>query len=204
MKVIVACEFSGIVRDAFISAGHDAVSCDMLPSESPGPHLQQDIRTVDLSGFDLMIAHPDCTFLCVSGARWFYDPVHGPERKKRREEAVEFVKWLWNSPVPRVAIENPIGSLPRLWRKWDQIVQPFWFGDDLQKSTCLWLKNLPILRRTARKRSGRQACWLEGPSEDRWKNRSRTPKGFAKAMAKQWGGGEPPSRNNGSSGSSGS
>lgn len=183
MKVLVACEFSGIVRDAFIAKGHDAISCDFLPSERPGPHIQGDVLLdVDLSSFDLMIAHPPCTYLAVSGARWFKD------RLPEQEFALFFVEELMNVPIPRVAIENPVSVISTKIRKPDQIVQPWWFGHGETKATCLWLKNLPLLKPTniVEGRAGR--VWYESPNPERWKNRSRTLQGFADAMADQWGG----------------
>lgn len=179
-RAIVACEFSGIVRDALLDAGLWAVSCDLLPSERPGPHMQCDIRSVDLSEFDLMIAHPPCTHLAVSGARWF------AEKRQEQAEALEFVRWLLEAPVPRIALENPVSIISSQIRKPDQIVQPWMFGHGETKTTCLWLKNLPALVPTevVEGRAGR--IWREPPSPDRWKNRSRTYPGFAQAMAQQW------------------
>jgi hypothetical protein len=185
MRVLVACEFSGTVRDAFAARGHDAWSCDLLPSESKGNHIQGSVLDVSVvkRGWDLMIAHPDCTFLTVSGARWM--------REEYREEAqlmaLHFVKSLWKFPIERIAIENPIGKLSSLWRGPDQIIEPFHFGDPFKKATCLWLKNLPPLEKTNDLGSGEQACWKEPPSPDRWKNRARTYQGIANAMADQWG-----------------
>lgn len=182
MRVLIACEFSGIVRDAFIARGHDAVSCDLLPSERPGPHIQGDVLNAIRDEWDLMIAHPPCTYLAVSGARWFKD------RFREQEAAVQFVRDLftWRT-IPRIAIENPIGVLSRHIRKPDQIIQPWQFGHGETKATCLWLKNLPKLTPTnvVDGRLGRVHC--EPPSPDRWKNRSRTYQGIADAMAEQWG-----------------
>jgi hypothetical protein len=182
MKVIVACEFSGRVRDAFIAEGHAAVSCDLLPSERSGPHYQGDIRNMDLSEYELMIAHPPCTHLAVSGARWFKD------KQKEQDEALEFVAWLLNAPVPRIALENPISVISSRIRRPNQIVQPWMFGHGETKATCFWLKNLPELKPTniVSGREGR--VWREAPSPWRWKKRSRTLMGIAQAMATQWGG----------------
>lgn len=190
MRVLVACEFSGIVRNAFVRAGHDAMSCDLLPCETERPdgwdgHYQGDVREI-LSDptyqFDLMIAHPPCTHLAVSGARWFKD------KKTEQEEAIAFVLQLANANIPRIAIENPIGVLSTRWRRPDQIIQPWQFGHGETKATCLWLKNLPKLLPTDIV-SGREArIHKMPPSPDRGKNRSRTYQGIAEAMAAQWGG----------------
>jgi len=181
MKVLIGCEFSGIVRDAFIARGHDAWSCDLLPSETGGNHIQGDIRRVDMAGFDLMIAFPPCTHLAVSGARWF--------KLKRAEqaEALDFIRWLMSAPIPRIAIENPIGIISTKIRKPDQIIQPWQFGHPETKATCLWLKNLPLLQSTDIVEGRYPRVHREPPSPDRWKNRSRTYRGIAEAMAEQWG-----------------
>lgn len=180
MKVLVACEFSGIVRDAFDARGHDAWSCDLLPSERPGNHVQGDVRFLLDAGFDLMIAHPPCTHLAVSGARWFKD------RRADQFRAIRFVMDLLEAPIPRIALENPIGILSTHIRKPDQIIQPWQFGHGETKATCLWLKNLPPLFPT-RIVDGRMArVHREPPSPDRWKRRSRTYEGIAAAMAGQW------------------
>lgn len=181
MKVLVACEFSGIVRDAFIGRGHDAVSCDLLPSERPGPHILADVRCLDLSRYDLMVAHPPCTHLAVSGARWF----KGKEREQAA--ALEFVRWLLSAPVPRIALENPISVISSRIRKPDQIVQPWMFGHGETKATCLWLKNLPALEPTDVVEGRAARVHHESPGPERWKNRSRTYPGLAQAMAAQWG-----------------
>jgi hypothetical protein len=177
----VICEFSGVVRDAFIARGHDAVSVDVIQSDAVGPHILSDARLVDYSGFDLAICHPPCTFLAVSGARWFKD------RQKEQEEALDFVRFLMNIPVSKIALENPISVISTKIRKPDQIVQPWMFGHGETKSTCLWLKNLPLLKPTniVKGREGR--VWKESPSPDRWKKRSITYQGIADAMAEQWG-----------------
>jgi site-specific DNA-cytosine methylase len=181
VKVLVACEYSGTVRDAFIARGHDAISCDLLPTDVPGPHIKGDIRDVDLSEFDLMVAHPPCTHLAVSGARWFKDKVN------EQAEALQFVRWLLAVPIGRVAIENPVSVISSRIRKPDQIIQPWQFGHEEQKTTCLWLKNLPPLRYTKVMSVREQRVWKLPPSADRWKLRSKTYVGIAAAMAEQWG-----------------
>lgn len=181
MKVIVACEFSGVVRDAFIAAGHTAISCDLLPTERPGPHLQCEYRTVDLAGYDLMIAHPPCTHLTSSGARWW------PAKRDEQKEALAFVAWLMCAPVSRIAIENPVGLIGSAFRQPDQIIQPWMFGEGEVKTTCLWLKNLPLLRPTCIVPGRVQRLWRLSPSDDRTQERSRTYAGISRAMAAQWG-----------------
>lgn len=181
MRVLVACEFSGIVRDAFARRGHDAWSCDLLPSETPGNHIQGDVRRQLLGAWDLMIAHPSCTYLAVSGARWW------ATRYKEQEDAVDFACRLLHAPIHRIALENPIGYLSTAIGKPNQIVQPWQFGHGEVKATCFWLKNLPNLQPT-NVVEGRQArVHREPPGPDRWKNRSRTLTGIADAMASQWG-----------------
>ena len=190
MKVLVACEYSGVVRDAFIDRGHDAVSCDLLPTDVPGPHYQGDVRDYLHLGWDLMIAHPPCTHLAVSGARWFKD------KQQEQAEALDFVYLLANTQIPRIAIENPVSIISSRWRKPDQIIQPWWFGHDASKKTCLWLNNLPLLQPTrvlpgdAKTRRANQTPSGQNklaPSKDRWKLRSATYQGIADAMAQQWG-----------------
>lgn len=181
--VIVACEFSGIVRDAFIACGIPAVSCDLLPSERSGPHIQADVRTIDLSQFRLMIAHPPCTYLTNSGARW------NVFRRKQQQDAVDFVLWLMNAPVPRIALENPIGILSSAYREPDQIIQPWQFGHGETKATCFWLKNLLALNSTGIVEGREHRVHRMAPGVDRWKERSRTLEGIAAAMAEQWGAG---------------
>lgn len=183
MRVLVACEFSGIVRDAFIAAGHDAVSCDLLPSERPGPHEQQDaIQAAARERWDLMIAHPPCTYLAVSGARWFKD------RPQEQADALEFVRRLLTMPnIPRIAIENPVSVISSRIRKPDQIIQPWMFGHGETKATCLWLKNLPPLVPTNIVDGRQPRVHHASPGPDRWKERSRTLPGIAAAMAAQWG-----------------
>lgn len=185
MKVLVACEFSGVVRDAFAAHGHEAWSCDYRPTERPGKHYQGSVFDLFIvkQKWDLMIAHPDCTFLTVSGARWM--------RIEWREEAqlmaLHFVKALWKFPVERLAIENPIGKLSSLWHGPDQTVQPWQFGHGETKATCLWLKNLPPLRPTQIVEGRKPRVHHESPGKERTKNRSRTYEGIASAMAEQWG-----------------
>lgn len=194
MNVLVACEMSGRVRDAFIARGHTAISCDLLPTEVEGPHYQGDIRDLDLTQFDLMIAHPPCTHLASSGARWFKDKV------VEQQAALEFVLWLAAAPIEKIAIENPVGVLSSKWRKPDQIIQPWQFGDEATKTTCLWTKNLPALVPTNVVDKGEQVRLQNGKNMARWYYesfklpakeraivRSRTFEGIAKAMAEQWG-----------------
>lgn len=182
MKILIACEYSGIVRDAFLATGHDAMSCDILPTEKAGPHYQGDVRDILANGWDLMIAHPPCTHLAVSGARWFKDKL--PEQA----EALEFVRMLMEAPIPKICIENPISIISSRIREPDQIIQPWMFGHGETKATCLWLKGLPKLIPTDIV-SGREArIHKMPPSPDRWKERSRTYKGIAEAMGSQWGG----------------
>jgi len=193
VRVLVACEFSGIVRDAFRARGHDAWSCDLLPCERPGPHIRGDIlRYVVYGGgpsatpvlydrWDLMVAFPPCTHLAVSGARWFKD------KAREQAEALAFVRALMDAPVPRIAIENPVGVISTRLRKPDQIIQPWQFGHGEVKATCLWLKGLPKLTPTNVVEGRTARVHREPPGPDRWKNRSRTYQGIADAMAEQWG-----------------
>jgi hypothetical protein len=181
MRVLVACEYSGTVRDAFRARGHDAMSCDLLPTERPGPHYQGDVFDIIKDGWDLMIAHPPCTHLAVSGARWWKDKLN------EQAEALWFVAQLMGAPIPRIAIENPVSKISTAIRKPDQIVQPWQFGHGETKATCLWLKGLPKLVPT-NVVDGREArIHKMSPSPDRWKERSRTYQGIADAMASQWG-----------------
>ena len=179
--MLVACEYSGTVRDAFLRCGHQAMSCDLLPTDVPGPHYQGDVRDVIGQGWDLMIAHPPCTHLAVSGARYFY------KKQKEQAEALEFVRYLMDAPIARIALENPISVISSQIRKPDQIVQPWQFGHGETKATCLWLKNLPKLVPTNVVEGREQRIWLLPPSKDRWKIRSKTFQGIADAMAFQWG-----------------
>ena len=191
MRVLIACEYSGTVRDAFIAAGHDAMSCDLLPTDAPGPHWCGDVREVLGMGWDLMIAHPPCTHLAVSGARWFKD------KQAEQAEALDFVRLLLDAPIPRIALENPVSIISSRIRKPDQIIQPYEHGHEATKTTCLWLKGLPHLKpshivdKGARHvtKSGRSLPeWYNlPPSADRWKIRSATFPGIARAMAQQWG-----------------
>lgn len=181
MKALVACEFSGKVRDALMAVGVDAVSCDLLPTESDGPHIQGDVFAVLDHGWDLMIFHWPCTNLCGSGARWW------PKKRVQQAADIEaFIALATYPGIPRIAGENPVGILSTAFRKPDQIVQPFHFGDPYRKTTCLWLKGLPKLVPTNDLGTGEQACWREPPHPDRWKRRSRTYPGIADAMARQW------------------
>ena len=184
MRILVACEFSGIVREAFRRRGHDAWSCDYRPTEQPGNHIQGSVLDHDVitRGWDLMVAHPDCTYLTVSGARH----MQIEWREEAQLAALHFVKALWKFPIERIAIENPVGKLSSLWRGPDQIIEPYQFGDPFKKATCLWLKNLPPLVPTNDLGRGEQACWKEPPGPERKKNRSRTYQGIADAFAAQW------------------
>ena len=183
LRVLVACEFSGTVRDAFIARGHDAMSCDLLPTERPGPHYQGDVRDVIGEGWDLMIAHPPCTHLAVSGARHFA----AKRADGRQDAALEFVRMLLAAPVPRIALENPVSIISSRIRRPDQIIQPWQFGHGETKATCLWLVNLPPLVPTQIVGGRDNRIHRMPPSADRWKLRSATYPGIAKAMADQWG-----------------
>lgn len=191
MKVLVACEFSGTVRDAFLAKGHKAISCDLLDTTVGGPHIKGDVAGELGKGWDMMIAFPPCTHLAVSGARWF------KEKQKEQEEALGFVKMLLDAPIEQIALENPIGIISSKIRKPDQIIQPWMFGHPESKATCLWLKNLPLLEPTnilPKPPSGRWENQTPsgqnklGPSPTRWMERSKTYQGIATAMADQWGG----------------
>lgn len=182
MRVLVACEFSGVVRDAFRARGHDAWSCDLLPSEVDNSyHFQEDVRQVIYRGWDLMIAHPPCTHLAVSGARWF------KEKRDEQMAALLFVNDLLNAPIPRIALENPISIISSQIRKPDQIIQPWQFGHGETKATCLWLKGLPKLTPTNIVEGREARVHRLPPGPNRWKERSRTFQGIADAMAEQWG-----------------
>jgi len=192
LKVLVACEYSGRVRDAFIARGHDAMSCDLLPTDATGPHYQGDVFDIINDGWDLMVAHPPCTYLSVSGMHWTTRGLRDPQLT---EDALAFVQRLMDAPIKRIAIENPISIISSRIRKPDQIIQPWWFGHDASKKTCLWLKNLPLLTPTdmlpgdAKTRRGNQTASGQNklpPSKDRWKIRSETYQGIADAMAAQW------------------
>lgn len=202
MRVLVGCESSGVVRDAFIAAGHDAISCDLLPTEAPGPHHQGDVRDILAAGFDLAVFHPPCTYLSSSGLHWNH---RTPGRAAKTEEGLALVRDFMAAPIARIAIENPIGCIGTRIRPADQTVQPYEFGDDASKATCLWLKGLSPLVSTTRfpgriatdPRNGKTVeRWSNqtdsgqnriGPSADRWKLRSVTYPGIAAAMADQWG-----------------
>ena len=202
MKILIACEYSGTVRDAFIKAGHDAMSCDILPSDVPGPHHKGDVVAILNDGWDLMIAHPPCTHLAVSGAKHFAKKI----ADGRQQAALDFVQTLMDAPIPRICIENPVSIISTRIRKPDQIIQPWQFGDQAQKTTCLWLKNLPLLTPTKIVDKGkfyvspsgkRLPAWygdasvngkkLAYGSEAMKKIRSTTFSGIADAMAAQWG-----------------
>ena len=205
MKILVACEYSGIVRDAFLKKGHDAISCDLLPTESPGPHIQGDCREYDWSGYDLIIAHPPCTYLSVVGNRAMKE---NPNRIIDRQKALAFFLWCYYLPVKKVCVENPVGYVNSQFRKPDQIIQPYYFGDPEMKTTCLWLRGLPALIHAEQdelffkkshcgkpapkyqhkngKKKGQNVYYTESLS-NRWKERSKTFPGIANAMAEQWG-----------------
>lgn len=181
MKVLVACEYSGTVRDAFLKLGHDAMSCDLLPTDVPGPHYQGDVFDIMEDGYDLMIAHPPCTHLAVSGARWF------KEKMPEQAEALWFVDMLLNAPIGMIALENPISVISSRIRKPDQIIHPWQFGHGETKATCLWLKCLPKLTPTNVVEGREARIHRMPPSPNRWKERSKTYQGIADAMASQWG-----------------
>lgn len=197
MKVLVACEYSGVVRDAFAAKGHDATSCDILPTERPGKHYQGDVRDILDNGWDLMIAHPPCTYLCVAGLHY---SKKDPERMAMTHEALDFFKLLYGSDIPMIAVENPVGYVSTAFRRPDQIINPFQFGEPQRKKTCLWLKGLPLLvpqtnlevlpTKTIIRKTGSKAgqpynyYWRQGKTAH---ERSRTFQGIADAMAEQWG-----------------
>jgi hypothetical protein len=181
MRVLIACEWSGRVRDAFLALGHDAVSSDLQPSMAPGPHYQGDVRDLLGAGWDLLIAFPPCTYLAASGARWW------PMRQQEQAAALAFVQTLLDAPVPRIVLENPVGCLSTRLRPPDQIVQPWMFGHAEIKTTCLWLKHVPLLQPTVLTFAPReQRCWRMGQSRGRAQARSLTYQGVASAMAQQW------------------
>jgi len=193
MRILIACEYSGTVRDAFIRSGHDAMSCDILPSDAPGPHHQGDVLDILREGWDMMIAHPPCTHLAVSGAKHFAKKI----ADGRQQAALNFVQALMDAPISRICIENPVSIISTRIRKPDQIIQPWMFGHEATKTTCLWLKNLPALTATKVVSRGTRHITKSGkslpdwynlpPSADRWKIRSTTFPGIADAMAAQWG-----------------
>jgi len=183
MKILVACEYSGRVRDAFIAKGHDAMSCDLLPTERPGPHYQGDVFDIINDGWDMMIAHPPCTDLAVSGARHFAIK----KQDGRQQASIDFFMRLAKVDIPKIAIENPICIMSSLWRKPDQIIQPWQFGHGETKATCLWLKNLPKLKPSNIVEGRADRIHKMAPGPNRWKERSRTYQGIADQMAEQWG-----------------
>lgn len=193
MKVLIACEFSGTVREAFAAKGHNAWSCDFLPSEISGQHIQGDVLSILADGWDLMIAHPPCTYLTVSGNKWYKDQpprksgaLVGEKRREARKAAVDFFLKLMLCDIPKIAIENPIGVLSTLYRKPSQVVQPWQFGHGETKATCLWLRGLQKLEPTCIVSGRKQKMHLLPKTADRWKIRSRTYQGIANAMADQW------------------
>jgi site-specific DNA-cytosine methylase len=181
MKILIACEYSGTVRNAFKAKGHDVMSCDLLDTDVPGNHYKGNVFDIVNDGWDLMIAHPPCTHLAVSGARWF------KEKKEEQIEALNFVRMLLDAPIQKIALENPISIISSKIRKPDQIIQPWMFGHGETKATCLWLKNLPKLTPTDIVEGREQRIHKLPPTPDRWKIRSKTFEGIAKAMAEQWG-----------------
>lgn len=204
MRVLVACEFSGAVRDAFIGGGHDAMSCDLLPNETPGPHYQGSVMDILDNGWDLMVAHPPCTYLTLTGNKWFRPEFaeRFPTRQQDRADAIEFFMALVNAPIPKIAIENPIGIMSSRYRKPNQIIQPWQYGHETTKATCLWLKGLPNLVPTNVVSKGEVVVSKSGNRMSRWyyetsmlplkngiraKARSVTFQGIADAIADQWG-----------------
>lgn len=209
MRMLIACEYSGTVRDAFIRRGHDAMSCDLLPTEVPGPHYQGDVFDIIEDGWDMMIAFPPCTHLAVSGAAWFKEK----REDGRQQQGIDFFMAIVNAPIPRIAIENPVGIMSKIYRRPDQIIQPYYFGNEASKKTCLWLKGLPRLIHvkevdlfndvTTHVGAGEMVTFASGarmpkwyadawrlPKDDRAILRSRTFPGIAEAMAAQWPGPE--------------
>lgn len=184
MKILIACEFSGIVRDAFIKRGHDAMSCDLLPTEKPGPHYQGNVLDILNDGWDLMIAHPPCTYICNGSMNWIN---REPGRKEKMEAALIFVKALMDAPIERIAIENPVGKINTRIRRPDQIIKAFQFGHIFSKDVALWLKNLPPLVPTYTVPGPHRTLDTASQNPNRAKIKSRTFKGIAKAMAEQWG-----------------
>ena len=180
MRILVACEFSGIVREAFRARGHESLSCDLLPSERPGPHYQGDVLDLLGQAWDMLIAFPPCTYLCNSGARWW------AQRQPEQQDALMFVRLLLNAPIPYIALENPVGKISTALRRPDQIIHPWEYGEEEEKKTCLWLKGLPLLQPTKLMAHREQRCWRLGQSKDRSRERSRSYPGIAAAMAAQW------------------
>lgn len=182
MQILVACEFSGLVRDAFLARGHTALSCDLLPSERPGPHYQGDVRAILQDGWDLLLCFPPCTYLCCSGARWW------PQRQQEQADALAFVQLLLDAPIPRIALENPQGKISTAIRPPDQWIEPYLFGHAETKRTGLWLKGLPLLQPTQLTFAARaERIWRMPQRKSRSQDRSRTYPGVAAAMAAQWG-----------------
>ena len=184
MRVLVACEYSGRVRDAFCRRGHDAMSCDLLPTEVDGPHYQGPVEDVLDDGWDLMVAHPPCTHLAVSGSRHFEQKI----ADGTQAAALDFVRLLMDAPIDRWCIENPVSVISSAIRPPDQIIQPWEYGHGEVKATCLWLKNLPRLLPTKHVEGREERVHRMPPGPDRWKERSRTFAGVAEAMGDQWGG----------------
>ena len=184
MRVLVACEYSGRVRDAFRAHGHEAMSCDLLPTEAPGPHYQGPVEDVLNDGWDLMVAHPPCTYLATSGMHWTTRGLRDP---KLTEQALDFVRLLMAAPIDRWCIENPISVISCRIRKPDQTIQPWEYGHGETKATCLWLHNLPRLRPTNCVEGREERVLAMAPGPNRWKERSRTYQGVADAMGQQWG-----------------
>lgn len=183
MKVLIGCEFSGVVRRAFRALGHDAWSCDLLPSEDHSPfHVQGDVQSLMSEEWDLAVFHPPCRYLAVSGARWFAN------RRVEQAEALDFVRLLMSADIPRIAVENPISIISSHIRRPDQIIQPWQYGHGETKATCLWLKNLPLLTATTVVEGREARVHHLPPSPERWRERSRTYAGIASAMAAQWSG----------------
>ena len=182
MKVLIGCEYSGTVRDAFLKRGHEALSCDLLPTDSPGPHYEGDVFEIIDQGWDLAIFHPPCTHLAVSGAKHFA----AKQADGRQQAALDFVQRLLDANIPRIALENPVSIISSRIRKPDQIIQPWMFGHGETKATCLWLKNLPLLTPTDIVEGREARIHKMPPSPDRWKLRSTTYTGIAEAMAEQW------------------
>jgi len=192
VRVLVACEYSGVVRDAFIKGGHEAMSCDIIPTDVPGPHYQGSVLDILDQGWDLMIAHPPCTYISNAGARFLYPgKILNKDRYAIGMEAVEFFMKLYNANIPKIAVENPIPSRIFGLPQYSQTIQPYEYGHPFQKRTCLWLKNLPLLKPTniVKKRESTKVAgnWFNAGGKDRQKNRAKTFQGIADAMADQWG-----------------
>jgi len=202
MRVLIACEFSGTVREAFAAKGHDAWSCDLEPTDIPGQHYQGDVNDILNEGWDMMIAHPPCTYLTVTGNKWFKPEYKDrfPTRHQDRQDAINFFMLLVNAPIEKIAIENPIGIMSTTYRKPDQIIHPWQFGHEASKSTCLWLKGLPLLKPTDIVSKGEFVTYKSGKRMTKWyadaaskspkeraKIRNTTFQGIADAMSEQWG-----------------